>query len=75
MKEITIKAHVPDEWVDSFCSMLKEMEDLGKIGSSRNVIIFSDGDGDFRPEFDISVPFKRLKPFTNQNDDRMFDIE
>jgi hypothetical protein len=40
-----------ERWVPFFLGMLKRMEYLGGIGSSRNVILFSDGDGDFRPKF------------------------
>lgn len=46
--------------------MLKEMENLGSIGASKKVTLYSDGDGDFRPKFnwssglpDIAEPRKR----------------
>ncbi len=41
-----------DRWVPHFLGMLKKMQYLGGIGSSRNVTLFSDGDGDFRPKFE-----------------------
>lgn len=44
-----------ERWVPHFVSMLRRMESLGSLGSSRTVGIVSDGDGDFRPTFDFSV--------------------
>ena len=39
-------------WVPHFLAMMKHMEYLGNIGSSRTVTILADGDGDFRPKFE-----------------------
>lgn len=60
-KEFTIKVKMKDRWIPHFLGMLKYMQTLGNIGSSRTISFFSDGDGDFRPKFewDIEVePFK-----------------
>lgn len=38
------------------------MEYDGNIGHSECVAMFSDGDGDFRPTFDIGVEFDETEP-------------
>ena len=53
----TINVTMSRRWVDDFCSMLKWMENCGKIGHSSFVGFYSDGDGDFRPRFDIGIDF------------------
>lgn len=40
-------------WVAPFLGMLKSMQHLGDLGSSRHLDFFADGDGDFRPSFTI----------------------
>ena len=40
-------------WVSHFLGMLKLMQSLGNTGSSRCIGFFSDGDGSFRPEFQV----------------------
>lgn len=57
-----IKATMGKRWVGAFCSMLKRMEYDGNIGHSECVAMFSDGDGDFRPTFDIGVEFDETEP-------------
>ena len=42
-------------WTKQFLGMLKQMEYLGSVGSSRNVTIFADGDGDYRPKFKLTM--------------------
>lgn len=49
--KFTIECEMNDRWVSTFLSTLKYMETLGNIGSSRQVCIYADGDGDFRPKF------------------------
>jgi hypothetical protein len=39
-------------WARQFLGMLKTMQQLGGMGSSREVAIYADGDGDFRPKFE-----------------------
>lgn len=41
-------------WVPYFLGMIAQMEQLGKLGSSRTLAFFADGDGDYRPEFEFS---------------------
>lgn len=48
----TITCTMRARWVPHFLGMLRQMAYLGSIGSSRDVTIHSDGDGDFRPKFD-----------------------
>lgn len=47
----TIECEMKDRWVPHFLGMLTAMERLGKLGSSRHVTFYADGDGDFRPRF------------------------
>ena len=49
------------------------MEKLGDIGSSREVGIYSDGDGDFRPKFEFSEKFEEQKPAREKGGNRMYD--
>ena len=57
-KTITFTATMEERWVDHFCSMLKYMEDMGKIGHSSIVGFYADGDGDFRPKFDFDTAYE-----------------
>lgn len=61
--EIIIKCTMRERWVSTFLGMLKRMQYLGAIGSSRHVTIFSDGDGDFRPKFEIMSMEEYNGPF------------
>ena len=54
-----VTATMDKRWVNAFCSMLKYMEDCGNIGHSSNIEFFSDGDGDFRPKFNIDCSFEK----------------
>ena len=49
--KFTIECEMEDRWVLHFLAMLKYMQHLGKVGSSRRVCLYSDGDGDFKPKF------------------------
>ena len=57
--KFTIKCKMDERWVNDFCSMLKHMEKCGNIGHSSVVAFFSDGDGDFRPKFEINREFEK----------------
>ncbi len=50
--QFTIKVTMKERWIPHFLSALKYMQYLGSVGSSRDVTLFSDGDGDFRPKFE-----------------------
>ena len=54
-REIKITAQIQERWIPEFLAMLKAMETLGKVGSSRTITFYSDGDGDFRPKFDWDI--------------------
>ena len=55
--KFTINCEMEERWVSHFLSMLKTMESLGNLGSSRLVAFYADGDGDFRPKFDTDRTF------------------
>lgn len=66
-KEITfnIKVTMNERWVNDFCSMLKYMEYCGDIGHSSIIGFYSDGDGDFRPKFEIDTNYEETKGYNN----------
>lgn len=72
--KFTIECEIKDRWVPHFLAMLKYMQQLGKLGSSREVTFYSDGDGDFRPEFkwDPSLP-EIANPKRDISGDRLYD--
>lgn len=49
--QIVIDAKMEERWVGQFIGMLEQMQLLGRIGASRTLAFFSDGDGDFNPKF------------------------
>lgn len=61
-KTFNIKVTMEERWIPHFCSMLKRMEHNGKIGHSEYVGLYSDGDGDFRPIFNIDTDFDTVPP-------------
>jgi hypothetical protein len=74
----TIECTMKERWVPHFLSMLNYMEYLGNVGSSRKVTLYSDGDGDFRPNFKLEgVPFrqcvKTVEPREDKNGNRLYD--
>ncbi len=72
--KFTIKCEMKDRWIPHFLAMLRYMEYLGNIGSSRKVAIYSDGDGDFRPKFKWhSSLLSEAKPIEDKNGDRVYD--
>ncbi len=70
----TIEVTMQDRWIPHFLGMLKYMQYLGGIGSSREVAIYSDGDGDFRPTFkwDKSLP-DEADPIKDKHGNRFYD--
>lgn len=75
VKEFNIKVKMEERWIHDFCSMLKMMESLGNVGSSKTIGIYSDGDGDFRPKFEIDTNFIRVEPKTNTSNMKIYDVE
>ena len=71
---IIITATMRSRWVPHFLAMLKYMERLGGLGSSRKVSFYSDGDGDFRPRFkwNESLP-SDAAPVEDHGGDRFYD--
>lgn len=72
-KEFTIKVKMPERWIPHFCSMLKYIEMLGAVGSSRYVTIYADGDGDFNPEFEFDIEFEEVPPARDEDGNRVYD--
>lgn len=73
VKKFTIEVEMEERWINQFCSMLKRMEHLGRMGSSDNITIYSDGDGDFRPKFNIDVDFCDEDPRYEDSDEIVYD--
>lgn len=66
---------VQTRWLPQFLGMLKQMQQLGSLGSSRDVIFFADGDGDYRPKFSWpdNLPAPSDPTETKPNGDTFFD--
>ena len=64
-KEVTfnIKVTMNERWVDDLCSMLNWMQSCGDLGHSSIVGFYSDGDGDFRPKFEIDREYEKKNGF------------
>ena len=73
MKKFVIEVEMQERWIPHFMSMLKYMEHLGNIGSSRSVELFADGDGDFRPKFKTDIEFEMVEPFADNDGNRIYD--
>lgn len=52
-----ITCTMKERWVPCFCALLKTMQEFGEAGHSGALAFYADGDGDFRPKFDIEVGF------------------
>lgn len=65
-RKFIIECEVPVRWVDDFCSFLKYLERCGGIGHSACVGFYADGDGDFRPKFNIITDYNILHGCTKQ---------
>ncbi|HBZ80936.1 MAG TPA: hypothetical protein DEP07_11185 [Brevibacillus sp.] len=73
MKKFTIEVEMQERWIPHFMSMLEYMQQLGEIGSSRNVTLYSDGDGDFRPKFKADIEYETVKPVHDSAGSRVYD--
>jgi len=75
--KFTIECEMEGRWVPHFLAMLFYMEQLGNWGSSREVGIMADGDGDFRPKFTWDEKFDNqlldIKPVRDIDGDRLYD--
>ena len=72
--EFTIKATMRSRWVPHFLAMLQYMQKLGSWGSSREVGLFADGDGDFRPKFEWDPALRSdAEPRMDRGGNRVYD--
>ena len=60
---INVKCSIPEQWVNHFCSFLKEMERNGNNGHSAVIGFYCDGDGTFRPKFEIDTRFRVVEGY------------
>jgi hypothetical protein len=60
-RKFVIECEISERWVNDFCAMLKQMQYFGEQGHSGVVGIYSDGDGDFRPSFNIHTEYDKTK--------------
>lgn len=65
--DFTIKATMDERWVDDFCSMLNWMQSCGDLRHSSVVAFCSDGDGDFKPNFDIDIEYEKKKGYWSKD--------
>ena len=59
--EFNIRVRMNERWVNDFCSFLKYMESCGNMGHSAPIAFYADGDGDFRPKFEIDREFEQTE--------------
>jgi hypothetical protein len=71
--QFDINVKMEERWIPYFMSMLKHMEHLGNVGSTRHVIFVSDGDGDFRPKFNTSIDYDIKEPIEDFDGIRIYD--
>lgn len=57
-----------------FCSMLKHIESYGNMGHSALIGFYADGDGDFRPKFEIDSEFNSTEDYTDIDNDTIPEI-
>ena len=60
-KTFTVTCTMEERWIDTFMSMLNKMESDGKLGHSEIIGFYSDGDGDFRPEFKSDIDWNKVE--------------
>jgi hypothetical protein len=72
-RKFIIECEIPERWINDFCTMLKTMEFYGNAGHSEVVGIFSDGDGDFRPRFNIATDFEKTTHLKKYEDATIYD--
>lgn len=58
-RKFIIECEIPERWVNDFCAMIADLQSFGDIGHSGVVGIYADGDGDFRPKFNIQTEWNR----------------
>lgn len=50
-QEFTVHCRMNERWIATFLKMLNSMQYWGSIGHSEYVGMYSDGDGDYHPQF------------------------
>lgn len=70
-----IKATMDERWVNDFCSMLRWMEHCGSIGHSSIVGFYSDGDGDFRPDFEFDIEYDKTQGYWKEDGKELPELE
>lgn len=73
--EFNIKVTMNERWVDDFCSMLNWMQSCGKLGHSSVVGFYADGDGDFRPKFEIDYEYEKTKGHWKRYEGELPELE
>lgn len=68
-----VRVKMRRRWAPHFVEMLKYMQKLGGLGSSRYVRFYSDGDGDYRPTFQFDKSFEHVKPVADEDGARTYD--
>lgn len=58
--KLLIECEMPEQWMDSFLSMLNDIEILGEKERSAIVGIFADGSNGFKPKFHIKTKENKL---------------
>ena len=64
MTKFNLEITIPTQYVNKFLQMLDCMRWCGKVGASRVVAFYADGDGNFRP-FDFKIDGKEIKSDIN----------
>lgn len=73
-RKFIIECEIPERWVDEFCSFLKHLERNGSQGHSALVGFYADGDGDFRPRFNIHTDYEKTLGYkTDKVPEAMYD--
>ena len=67
----TITCTMRRRWAEQFLGLLKWWQMLGSIGSSRITLFFADGDGDFRPKFEMPGNIAPADPQMTGNEIRV----
>lgn len=73
--KFNITVSMEERWINDFCSMLKWMEHCGQVGHSSVVGFYSDGDGDFRPKFEIDYKYEKQNGYRQKEDTKLPELE
>lgn len=74
-KTFNIKVTMEERWINDFCSMLHWMQSCGDIGHSSITGFYVDGDGDFRPKFEIDTDYKKTKGYWKSDGAELPELE